>query len=121
MGKPSFDRINLNSFEFFLNNWKNVLFILGRVRVLFFSSLARVASFSPLVACHVHKSSSLLSIDAWLSPLLLWLKVEEKLDGDPQIGQLAYCGCSWEFLFLRSSDFVQLYYWLVKSCYALIM
>jgi hypothetical protein len=35
------------------------------------------------------KPSSLLSIDVWLSPQLLWLGVEEKLDGDPQSGQPA--------------------------------
>jgi hypothetical protein len=38
-----------------------------------------------------------------LSLLLLWLRVGEKLDEDPQIGQPACWGCSWEFLFLRSS------------------
>jgi hypothetical protein len=32
----------------------------------------------------------------------------EKLDGDPQIGQSACWGYSREFLFLGSSDFVQL-------------
>jgi hypothetical protein len=32
------------------------------------------------------KPSSLVLIDAWLSPLL-WLRVGEKLDGDPQISQ----------------------------------
>jgi hypothetical protein len=38
-----------------------------------------------------------------LSLLPLWLRVREKLDGDPQIGQPACCGCSQEFHFLRSS------------------
>jgi hypothetical protein len=60
---------------------------------------------------------SLLPPDAWLSPLLQWLWGAEKLDGDPQIGQLAWWGCSREFLFLSSSDFVQRCWWLMKGCH----
>jgi hypothetical protein len=52
--------------------------------------------------------------DVWVSPLL-WLRVGEKLDGDPQIGQPACCGCSQEFLFLESSDSVQLCHSLAKG------
>jgi hypothetical protein len=55
------------------------------------------------------KPSNLLLTVVWLSPLLLWLWGGEKLDGDTQIGQSACWGFSQEFLFLRSSDFVQLY------------
>jgi hypothetical protein len=65
------------------------------------------------------KPSSLPSTYVWLSPLLLWLRVREKLDGDPQISQPMCWGYSREFLFLGSSDSVQLCRWLVKGCYAL--
>jgi hypothetical protein len=60
------------------------------------------------------KPSSLLLTVVWLSPLLLWLWGREKLDGDPQIGQLMCWRCSQEFLFLGSSDSVQLYWQLRK-------
>jgi hypothetical protein len=36
------------------------------------------------------------------------------MDGDPQIGQPTCWKYSREFLFLRSSDSVQLYWWLAK-------
>jgi hypothetical protein len=61
------------------------------------------------------KPSSLLLTVVWLSPMLLWLWGGEKLNGDPQISQLACWGYSREFLFLRSSDSVQLCWWLYKS------
>jgi hypothetical protein len=61
------------------------------------------------------KPSSLLSTDTSLSPLHLWLRLGETLDGDPQIGQPVCWGCSQEFLFLWSSYSVQHYHWLAKG------
>jgi hypothetical protein len=51
---------------------------------------------SKLVTCHRQKLG--------LSILLFWLRVGEKLDGDPQIDQPTCWGCSWQFLFLGSSE-----------------
>jgi hypothetical protein len=60
---------------------------------------------------------SLLLPNAWLSPLLQWFWGGEILDRDLWIGQPTCWGCSQEFLFLRSSDSIQYYWWLVKGCH----
>jgi hypothetical protein len=60
-------------------------------------------------------SKSILLVDnrCLTLPLLLqWLWGVEKMDEDPQIGQPTYWGCSWEFLFLKSSSPVQHCWWL---------
>jgi hypothetical protein len=50
------------------------------------------------------KSNSLSSTEAWLKPTASLAVRGEKLGGGPQIGQSACWGCSWESLFLRSSE-----------------
>jgi hypothetical protein len=49
------------------------------------------------------KPSSLLLTEAWLKPTTSWLRVGEKLDGVPKIGQPVCRGYSQEFLFLEST------------------
>jgi hypothetical protein len=63
------------------------------------------------------KPSSLLSTDVWLSSLLYWLAWERNWVHRPMDQLTDVLWIVSEAIFLRSSNFIQLYQWLVKGCH----